>query len=60
MKRQQIRRMILLISFMLFPVTMWYFSPYLIIVAIAQHVLNGSFWVFLAMLVLSMFCGRAF
>lgn len=60
MKRQQIRRMILLISFMLFPVTMWYFSPYLIIVAMAQHVLNGSFWVFLAMLVLSMFCGRAF
>ena len=60
MKRQQIRRMILLISFMLFPVTMWYFSPYLNIVAMAQHVLNGSFWVFLAMLVLSMFCGRAF
>ncbi len=58
MKRQTIRKTLIFISFLLFPVTMWYFSPYLIIQALSQHILNGSFWVFLAMLVLSMFCGR--
>lgn len=60
MKRQKIRRMLLFISFMLFPITMWYFSPAIIIIGMAQHILNGSFWVFMAMLVFSMFCGRAF
>ena len=59
MKRQTIRKTLIFISFLLFPVTMWYFSPYLIIQALSQHILNGSFWVFLAMLELSMFCGRA-
>ena len=60
MKRQKVRRLLIFLSFMLFPITMWYFSPYLIIQAVAQHILNGSFWVFTAMLVLSTFCGRAF
>lgn len=59
MKRQTIRKTIILIAFLLFPIIIWYFSPYLIIVAMSQHILNGSFWVFLAMLVLSMFFGRA-
>lgn len=59
MRRQRIRRTIIFISFLLFPVTMWYLSPYLIIQAMAQHILNGSFWVFMAMLVLSVFFGRA-
>lgn len=59
MRRQRIRRTIIFISFLLFPVTMWYLSPYLIIQAMAQHILNGSFWVFMAMLVLSAFFGRA-
>lgn len=60
MKRQKFRWALIFISFMLFPITMWYFSPYLIIQAMAQHILNGSFWVFMAMLFLSMFSGRAF
>jgi len=58
MKRQKIRKAIIFISFLLFPITIWYFSPYLIIQAAFQHILNGSFWVFLAMFVLSTFMGR--
>ena len=56
--RQRIRKTTLLISLLLFPITMWYFSPYLIIGAAMEHVINGSFIVFAAMLVFSMFFGR--
>ena len=57
--RQKIRRALLLFSLLLFPITIYYFSPYLIIQAAAEHVINGSFIVFAAMLILSMFFGRA-
>lgn len=56
--RQRIRKTALLISLLLFPVTMWYFSPYIIINAAMEHVINGSFIVFIAMLVFSVFFGR--
>ena len=56
--RQKIRRTLLLVSFLLFPITIWYFSPYLIFQAFSEHIMNGSFLVFAAMLVLSMFFGR--
>ena len=59
MKRQTIRRTVIFISFLLFPITVWYFSPYLIIMAASEHIMNGSFIVFSSMLVLSMFFGRA-
>ncbi len=58
MKRQKIRKTILFISFLLFPVTIWYFSPYLIIQAMSEHIMNGSFIVFVSMFVVSMFLGR--
>lgn len=57
--RQKIRKTILIISFLVFPVTIYYFSPYLIIMAASEHIMNGSFIVFVSMLVLSMFFGRA-
>ena len=56
--RQKVRRTLLFVSFLLFPVTMWYFSPYLIIEALSQHIINGSFIVFVTMLIASMFLGR--
>lgn len=56
--RQKIRKTLLLFSFLLFPITIWYFSPYLIIMAAMEHIINGSFIVFLLMLLLSMFLGR--
>lgn len=58
MKRQTIRRTVLFISFLLFPVTIWYFSPYLIIQAASEHIMNGSFIVFVTMFITSMFLGR--
>ena len=58
MKRQTVRKALLLISLLLFPVTMWYFSPYLIIQAASEHIMNGSFIVFCLMFVCSMFLGR--
>ena len=58
MMRQRIRKTILVGSFLLFPITMWYFSPYLIIRASSEHIVNGSFIVFAAMLIFSVFFGR--
>ncbi len=56
--RQKVRKTMLIISFIIFPVTIWYFSPYLIIQAASEHIINGSFIVFIAMLVFSVFFGR--
>lgn len=60
MKRQKIRRGLLITSLLLFPIIIWYFSPYLIIQAAMEHIINGSFIVFIAMLVASIFLGRVF
>ena len=56
--RQKVRKTFILISFLLFPITIWYFSPYLIIQGALEHIINGSFIVFMLMLILSMFFGR--
>lgn len=56
--RQKVRKALLIIAMLLFPVTMWYFSPYLIIQAASEHIVNGSFIVFVSMFILSIFLGR--
>ena len=53
--RQKVRRTLIFLSFLLFPVTIWYFSPALIIQAASRHIMNGSFFVFMTMLIASMF-----
>ncbi len=58
MKIQTIRRFLLTFSMLLFPITIYYFSPYLIIVAALQHVINGSFIVFTLMFIFGIFFGR--
>ncbi len=60
MKRQNIRKLLLIISMLLFPVTIYYLSPYLIIRAAFEHIANGSFIVFCGMFVLSIPFGRLF
>ena len=60
MKRQQLRRLLLLLSLLLFPVTLYYFSPVLILSAGMEGVINGSFAVFCAMLLFSPLLGRLF
>ena len=58
MTLQKIRRFTLIISMLLFPITIYYFSPYLIIMAAMRHIINGSFIVFSLMFILGLFFGR--
>ncbi len=60
MKRQRIRKLFLLISFLLFPVTLFYFSPYLIILGGFTGIISGSFILFTALFLFSLVIGRAF
>ncbi|MHC1682955.1 MAG: 4Fe-4S binding protein [Clostridiaceae bacterium] len=60
MKRQKVRKAIVIISFLLFPITIFYFLPYLIISGAIEGIITGSFVVFTAMFILSLFFGRGF
>lgn len=60
MKRQNIRKILLIVSFLFFPITIYYFSPYLIILGAADGIVTGSFIMFTALFLLSLFFGRAF
>ena len=57
-RRQAIRRTLLLLSFLAFPLTMNYFSPYLIIDGGLRGIANGSAIVFGSMFLGSMLFGR--
>jgi polyferredoxin len=59
-RRQRIRRGIILVSFILFPVTMYYLSPALIIMGAFEGVATGSFVVFTVLFASSLFVGRLF
>jgi ferredoxin-type protein NapH len=56
--RQRLRRALLYISLLLFPATLYYFSPALILQGASQGVINGSFIVFGLMFLGSLFFGR--
>lgn len=56
--RQRIRFAVLLFSFILFPITMNYFSPYVIIDGATNGIINGSLLVFAGMFFASLFLGR--
>lgn len=60
MTRQRIRKLFLITSLLLFPVTLYYFSPALIINAGLSGVINGSFIVFSLMFLFSIPFGRLF
>lgn len=59
-QRQSLRKAILFISFLLFPVTLYYFSPYLIIQGAIEGIMAGSFIMFMAMFFSALIFGRAF
>jgi len=59
-KRQNIRKTLLLISFLLFPATFYYFSPVIIIEGAAQGIIAGSFLLFSLLFISSLILGRAF
>jgi len=60
MVRQKIRNTILLISFLLFPVTLNFFSPYLPIAGAIEGIIVGSLMLFTFQFFTSLFFGRAF
>ena len=60
MKRQKIRKLLLLISFLLFPVTLYYLSPYLVIMGGFEGIITGSLILFILQFVSSLLFGRAF
>jgi len=57
--RQRARRALLMTSFLLFPVTLYYFSPVLIMQGASEGVVNASFLVFATLFVVSLLMGRA-
>ncbi len=57
-RRQRIRRAFLLLSFLLFPITLYYFSPAIILGGAAMGIVNASLIVFGLMLVSALFVGR--
>ncbi len=56
--RQRIRTALLYVSFLLFPVTLYYFSPVLIIQSGMEGIINGSLIAFALMFLSSLFVGR--
>ncbi len=58
-KRQRIRKGLVLFSFLIFPVTMNFLSPYVIIDGAMNGILNGSAVMFGLMFISSLFLGRA-
>lgn len=60
MKRQSLRRGLIVVAMLLFPITLYYFSPYLIIVGASEGIVTGSMMVFLLMFISALFLGRGF
>lgn len=59
-KRQLVRKRLIFFSFLLFPFTVFYFSPYLIVWASFSGVLCGSMVLFSTQFLSSLLFGRAF
>lgn len=57
-RRQRIRKTILLVSFLSFPITMNYLSPYVIIDGARQGIVNGSLIMFGLLFLSALFLGR--
>jgi ferredoxin-type protein NapH len=58
-RRQRLRKSLILISFLLFPITIYYFSPAVIIRGAREGVINGSFIMFGLLLLSGLVLGRA-
>ena len=56
--RQRLRKALLLVSFLLFPITLYYFSPAIVLGGAAEGVVNASLMVFAAQFVLALVVGR--
>jgi ferredoxin-type protein NapH len=59
MTRQRLRRTLVVVSAILLPVTLNYFSPYLMTTGAALGIITGSFLVWIAWSIAALFVGRA-
>lgn len=59
MKRQRMRRRLVVASAILLPITLNYFSPYLMTTGAAIGIITGSFILWLVWSVAALFAGRA-
>ena len=57
--RQRVRKFIALVSFLVFPLTVFYFSPMIVVMGAFEGVVAGSALMFAAMLVAGMVFGRS-
>jgi polyferredoxin len=58
--RQKIRKALQTISMLFFPLTFVFFSPYVSLMGASLGIINGSAFIFMAMLITSMICSRLF
>lgn len=58
--RQRVRKGILVFSALMFPLTFFFLSPFVIVVSAAKGILNGSAMVFGLLLLFSIVCSRVF
>lgn len=58
--RQKVRNCLIILSFVLFPVTQFYFSPFLIVWGASKGLITGSFFVFTGLFFVSLLAGRVF
>jgi len=57
-KRQRFREVSLFVSMLLFPITFYYLSPYLIVLGASEGIVSGSFILFSLLFLSSFFVGR--
>jgi ferredoxin-type protein NapH len=60
MNRRRIRKIMMILMFVLFPLIYYYFSPYLIIMGASEGIVTGSLIIFTSLFISSLFLGRAF
>lgn len=60
MRRQNVRRLVLLVSLFLFPITIFYFSPVLVITGALEGVVAGSVIAFFLQFIFALVLSRAF
>ncbi len=59
-RRQKIRKALILISFLFFPITIYYLSPAIIIRSAAKGIINGSFIAFALLFLSALILGRGY
>lgn len=57
-QRVNIRRWILIFTFLLIPVTIFYISPIVIMMGASEGIVNGAFLLYIILFILSLFAGR--